>query len=120
MADPRRPPYGPRLLLAAATTSYAASCALGAAVATGLADTRRCRWLHHVLYAVTTALTGLAAVALTVRRDPAGLALLPALAPLAVLPRTRGRTARHPVVGLAAAPFYLRSWLIGRRGRGWS
>jgi hypothetical protein len=104
----------PRLLVTAAATSYAANCALGASVATGLLDTRGYRWLHHALYLATSTLTAGAVVALLARRDPAGWTLLPALAPLAALPRASARTPRHMRTGLSAAPFYLltlrRAW----------
>lgn len=104
-----------RGLLRAAATSYAANCALGASVAAGLLDTRGYRWLHHVLYGATTGLTGAAGLALLARRDRAAWTLLPALGPLALLPRTRARTPRHARVGLAPAPCYLLSlWRVGR------
>jgi len=96
-----------RILLAAAATSYTANCGLGASVAAGWVDTRGYRWLHHVLYASTTTLTGAAGLALAASRNRAVWTLLPALGPLAALPRTSARTARHARVGLAAAPFYL-------------
>ena len=96
-----------RALVAAATTSYAANCALGASVAAGLLDTRGYRWLHHALYLATSTLTAAALVALLVRRDPAGWTLLPAAVPLAALPRASTRTPRHARTGLSAAPFYL-------------
>jgi len=104
-----------RGLLAAAATSYTANCALGVSVATGLLDTRRQRWVHHALYIATTALTGSATLTLLAARDPAGWRLLPALGPLAVLPRTSARTSRHAGVGLSAAPFFL--WGLGGRRR---
>jgi hypothetical protein len=104
----------PRLLVTAAAGSYAANCALGASVATGLVDTRGYRWLHHALYIATSTLTATAVVALLVRRDAAGWTLLPALAPLSALPRTSARTPQHARTGLSAAPFYLltlyRAW----------
>jgi hypothetical protein len=103
-----------RVLVTAAAASYAANCALGASVATGLLDTRGYRWLHHALYLATTTLTAAAVLALLARRDRAGWTLLPALAPLAALPRASARTPRHARTGLSAAPFYLltlhRAW----------
>jgi hypothetical protein len=104
MARPTRPVRG---LVTAAATSYAANCALGASVATGLLDTRGYRWLHHLLYVATSALTGAATLALVARRDPGGWTLLPTLLPLAALPRASARTPRHARLGLTAAPFYL-------------
>jgi hypothetical protein len=103
-----------RGLVTAAATSYAANCALGASVATGLLDTQNHRWLHHALYIATSALTGAAAVALAARRDPGTWTLLPTALPLAMLPRVSARTPRHAGLGLSAAPFYLvtlrRAW----------
>ncbi|HLL61805.1 MAG TPA: hypothetical protein VK401_02070 [Propionibacteriaceae bacterium] len=103
-----------RGLVTAAATSYAANCALGTSVATGLLDTRDYRWLHHALYLATSALTGAAVVALVARRHPGGWTLLPTLLPLAALPRASARTPRHARLGLSAAPFYLatlrRAW----------
>jgi hypothetical protein len=96
-----------RLLVALAAGSYAANCALGASVAAGLLDTRGYRWLHHALYVATSTLTAAAVVTLLARRDPAGWTLLPALAPLAAMPRASARTPRHARTGLSAAPFYL-------------
>ena len=103
-----------RTLVTAAATSYAANCTLGASVAAGLLDTRGYRWLHHALYIATSALTAAAALALVARGDPSGRTLLPALIPLAALPRASARTPGHAWLGLSAAPFYLltlrRSW----------
>lgn len=96
-----------RALVAAAATSYAANCALGGSVATGVLDTRGYRWLHHALYIATSTLTAAAVVALLARRDRAGWTLLPALVPLAAMPRASARTPRHARVGLSAAPFYV-------------
>jgi hypothetical protein len=102
-----RPAVPTRGLVTAAATSYAANCALGASVAAGLLDTRGYRWLHHVLYIATAALTGAATLALVARRDAGGWTLLPTLLPLAALPRASARTPRHARLGLSAAPFYL-------------
>ncbi|HCS60442.1 MAG TPA: hypothetical protein DIW46_03450 [Microbacterium sp.] len=88
--------------------TYAANCALGAAVAARLVDTSGFKWLHHALYIATC--TG-AVVAVSARwwgrpQDRrAALALIPALAPLAAIPWAGTRGARHPLVALAAAPF---------------
>jgi hypothetical protein len=98
-----------RVLVTAAAVSYAANCALGASVATGLLDTRGYRWLHHALYTATSTLTAAAIVTLLARRNPAGWFLLPAVVPLAALPRASVRTPRHARTGLSAAPFYLLS-----------
>lgn len=100
-----------RTLVTAATASYAANCALGASVATGLVDTRDHRWWHHALYIATSTLTGAAAVALLARRDRALWALLPTVPVLVAMPRASARTPRHARVGLSAAPFYASSLL---------
>lgn len=103
-----------RVLVTAASASYAANCALGASVATGLLNTRGQRWVHHALYVVTSTLTGAAAVGLLVRGDRALWALLPTVPVLVAMPRASARTPLHARVGLGAAPFYLltllRAW----------
>ena len=95
----------PTPLFVAATASYAANVALGSAVALRLVDTRRFRWVHHALYVSTSVLAGAAASSLLWSRSRAGLALLPAAVPLAVVPYVSARTRRHPAVALGAAPF---------------
>ncbi|WP_144881437.1 hypothetical protein [Microbacterium paraoxydans] len=103
---------------AAAATAYAANCALGAAVAAQLIDTRRFRWVHHALYILTCATTGLAVVAGLATRMPrshrAALALLPAAVPLAAIPYAGTHTRRHPLVALTAAPFVLAGLVVSR------
>ena len=99
----------PVVLFAAATTSYAANVALGSAVAVHLVDTRRFRWVHHALYVSTSVLAGAAASSLLWGRSRAGLALLPAAVPLAVVPYVSARSPRHPLVALSAAPFFVGS-----------
>lgn len=96
-----------RALVTAASASYAANCALGASVATGLVNTRGHRWVHHALYVTTSTLTGAATVALLIHRDGALWPLLPTLPVLAAMPRASARTPRHAQVGLSAAPFYV-------------
>lgn len=103
----RRPAALTRALVTAASASYAANCALGASVATGLVNTRGHRWVHHALYIATSTLTGAALLALLLRRDRALWRLLPTVPVLAALPRASARTPRHARVGLSAAPFYL-------------
>ncbi|MFB2555083.1 hypothetical protein [Herbiconiux liangxiaofengii] len=109
----------PQPLFVAATASYTANCALGASVAVGLVDTRRIRWVHHALYIVTCVLAGAAAGSTLL---PAGrgslraaLALAPAAVPLVVIPRVSARTARHPLVALSAAPFFVAGLILSRR-----
>ena len=107
----RRPTALTRALVTAAAAGYAANCALGASVATGLVDTRGFRWVHHALYIATSTLTGAATVALLVRRDRALWSLLPTVPVLVAMPRASPRTPRHARVGLSAAPFYLSTLL---------
>lgn len=106
-----RPMTVTRALVTAAGISYAANCALGASVATGLLDTRDHRWWHHGLYLATSTLTGAATVVLLVRRDRALWSLLPTVPVLVAMPRASARTPRHARVGLSAAPFYLSTLL---------
>lgn len=101
-----------------AATAYAANCALGAAVAARLIDTRRFRWVHHALYILTCATAGLAVVAGLATRTPrtrrAALAFLPAAVPLAAIPYAGTHTRRHPLVALTAAPFVLAGLVVSR------
>jgi hypothetical protein len=104
----------------AATVSYAANCALGAAVATRLVDTTRCRWVHHALYIATCTAAAAALIAgrLGAPRRPgrrAASALLPAAVPLAVIPFAGTHTRRHPLVALTAAPFVAASLYLSLR-----
>lgn len=106
-------------LFVAAAAAYAANCALGAAVALRLIDTRRFRWVHHALYILTCTTTALAlsgALWGEPRRSSrrAALGLLPAAAPLAAIPRLGTHTRRHPLVALVAAPFLLAGLLLSR------
>lgn len=107
-------------LFAAAALSYAANCALGAAVAAKLVDTSRFRWLHHALY-ITTCATVAAATSAFWWGDPqrpsrrAALALLPAAVPLAAIAYVPTRSRRHPLVALATAPFIVASLIRSRR-----
>ncbi|MEV7619799.1 hypothetical protein AB0N59_06600 [Microbacterium sp. NPDC089321] len=94
---------------------YAANCALGAAVATRLIDTRRFRWVHHALYIATVSTTILALI-VGIRGDRrAALALSPALVPLAVIPYAGTHTRRHPLIALTAAPFIVAGVVTSRR-----
>ena len=102
----------PTALFGAAAGCYAANCALGTAVALGALDTSRARWVHHGLYITTCAVTALALSAPLwtpgARRARRGAtALAPVIAPLTAIPFVRARTHRHPVLALAAAPFYI-------------
>jgi hypothetical protein len=100
----------------AAAVAYTANCALGGAVALRLLDTRRFRWVHHVLYTTTAALTVAAVAAGALARRPAAALLAPALMPLAGIPYAGTRTIRHPLVAVVAAPWYAAALVAGRRG----
>ncbi|WP_250009754.1 hypothetical protein [Actinoplanes sp. M2I2] len=95
-----------RILVTAAAVSYAANAAFGAAVAAKVIDNGRIRWVHHALFSTTVSLTVIAVAASAVQRRPAGLALLPALGPLAALPYAGGRVRRHAALAGSAAPAY--------------
>jgi hypothetical protein len=99
----------PAVLFTAATTSYLANCALGAAVATGTLHTGRAHWVHHALYISTTSLAAAAATSLFWSRNRAGLLLLPAAVPLVMIPAISSHSRRHIVTALAAAPFFVAS-----------
>ena len=96
----------PAILFTAAATSYAANCALGAAVATRMVDTTNFRWLHHGLYISTSTLAGVAVSSELWSGSKAGWWLLPAGVPLALIPRVSSHSPRHVLVALAAAPFF--------------
>ncbi|MCM4078074.1 hypothetical protein [Paractinoplanes hotanensis] len=95
-----------RILVTAAAASYAVNAAFGTAVAAGVIDNRRIRWVHHALFSATASLTVLAVAAGALERRPAGLALLPALGPLTALPYAGGRIRRHAALAGSAAPAY--------------
>lgn len=104
----------PALLFTAAAASYAANCALGAAVATRVVDTRNVHWLHSALYLSTSTLAAAAASSLLWSPSKAGWALLPAAVPLALIPRVSSHSRRHIAIALSAAPFFtaalIKSW----------
>jgi hypothetical protein len=106
-----------RPLITAAAVSYLSNSAFGAAVALGVIDNRRIRWVHHGLYVVTSSLTALALAACAVERRRAGLALLPAAGPLVVLPYAGGRLRRHAAVAGSAAPAYAIALALAWRSR---
>lgn len=99
----------PAVLFTAATTSYAANCTLGIAVATGTLTTGRARWVHHALYIATSGLAGAAASSLLWSRSRAGWLLLPAAIPLVLIPAISSHSRRHIVTALSAAPFFVAS-----------
>lgn len=104
-------------LIAAAALSYLGNGAFGAAVAAGVIDNRRIRWVHHALYVMTSSLTAVALAASAVERRPAGLALLPAAGSLAVLPYAGGELRRHAAVAGSAAPAYVTALVLAWRNR---
>ena len=104
-------------LITAGTASYATNAAFGAAVAAGLVDNTRIRWVHHALFVSTASLTGLAIAASALARRPAGLALLGAVAPLAALPFLHSGIGRHAAVAGLAAPAYAAAIVLSRRSR---
>ena len=105
------------ILITAAAVSYAGNAAFGAAVAVGAVDTRRIRWVHHALYVVTSSLTTVALAASAIERRAAGLALLPAVGPLIVLPYAGGQLRRHVAVAGSAAPAYATALVLAWRSR---
>jgi hypothetical protein len=104
-------------LVTAATVSYAANAAFGTAVAVGAVDNRRIRWVHHALYMVTSSLTTLALAASAIERRAAGLALVPAVGSLIVLPYAGGKLRRHAACAGSAAPAYAIALVLARRSR---
>lgn len=100
-------------LFVTAAVAYGANAALGTAVATKLIDTANFRWVHHALYIATCMSVGAASGVALLWAKPrhasrrAALTLLPAAAPLAVIPYLGTHSRRHPLVALAAAPFIL-------------
>ncbi|CAN5822666.1 hypothetical protein BH18ACT2_BH18ACT2_06190 [soil metagenome] len=101
-------------MFAVATAALVTAMATGAGAQTGLLDTSSVRWVHHGLFATTVA-TALAALFTTPRRAER-MALVPALAVLARLPRARGGTAAHGATAAVAAACYAAGWA----GRSWS
>ncbi|MGA5304899.1 hypothetical protein ACPCHT_33665 [Nucisporomicrobium flavum] len=104
-------------LITAAAVSYASNVAFGTAVAVGAIDNRRIRWVHHALYVATSSLTAVALAACAVERRAAGLALLPAAGPLAVLPYAGGRLRRHAALAGSAAPAFAAALVLTWRKR---
>lgn len=102
-------------LVTAATASYATNVAFGVAVAAGVIDNQGIRWVHHALFVATASLTAIAITAAAIQRRPAGLALVVAAGPLAVLPYAGGTRRRHAAVAGAAAPSFLAALIISRR-----
>lgn len=108
-------PRAARAAFSAAGAGYAASCALGIGVASGALDLRGARWAHHALYVNTLVVAGLAVSSLAWSSSRAGWLLLPAAVPLAALARLGPRMPRHPLVALAAAPFFAAAFVHSRK-----
>lgn len=101
-------------LFLTAALAYGANCALGASVAAKIVDTSGFRWLHHALYVATCASAAASASAVwwgRPRRQSrrAARALMPAAVPLAAIAWAGTRGIRHPLIALAAAPFFVAS-----------
>ena len=117
MSGRRTPARTALPLVTAATVSYAGNVVFGAAVAAGVVDNRRIRWVHSALYVLTSALTTAALAASAFERRAAGLALLPAAGPLIALPYAGGRLRRHAVLAGSAAPAYATALVLSWRSR---
>lgn len=88
---------------------YVANVLLGIGVQTRAVSTRRWRWVHHVLYAAVIAGAALAAFGLA-RLGRAWTPLAVTLGALAVLPRLRGGTPAHALVGTLGLAGY--AWAL--------
>jgi hypothetical protein len=106
-----------RTLVTAAAASYATNAAFGTAVAAGVIDNRRIRWVHHALYGATAAFTAGALASSAFENRRAGLVLLPAVGPLAALPYAGGRLRRHAVLAGTAAPAFVAALVLAWRSR---
>lgn len=106
-----------RRLVTAAAASYAMNAAFGTAVAVGVVDNTRIRWVHHALFVATATLTAIALTLSAVERRPVGLALASAAVPLVALPYAGGRVRRHAGVAGIAAPAYATALVLAWRGR---
>jgi hypothetical protein len=101
-------------MFAAATAALVVAMATGAGAQLEVIDTSSVRWVHHALFGTTVA-TALVALVGT-RRRAERAALVPALAVLATLPRTKGGTRAHGTTAGVAAICYAAGWV----GRSWS
>lgn len=77
---------------------YASNVLLGVGVQTRVVSTRRWRWVHHALYAAVVAGAALAVLGLA-RLGRAWWPLALTLAALVAMPRLRGGTRAHALVG---------------------
>jgi hypothetical protein len=104
-------------LTTAAGVGYASNVAFGVAVATGVIDNRRIRWVHHALFVATTTLTAAALIAGAAGHRRSTLALLPAIVPLAILPYAGGGIRRHAAIAAVAAPSFTTAIVMAWKGR---
>lgn len=106
--------FDKRVLFTGALVSYTANVLIGTGVATGRIDTSRSRWVHHSLYLATVTLSAAAASSLFFNPSRSGWLILPAAAPLALIPFVSARSPGHVYIALAPAPFIgvaaVRSW----------
>jgi hypothetical protein len=79
-----------------------ASVLTGLSVQLGLVDTSRIRWIHHALYGASLASTATACIEAQREHGRTRPATLAALLALVALPRTRGGTSAHGLVGSIA------------------
>jgi hypothetical protein len=93
--------------LAVASVSYLSNITLGVLVATRRVDSSGFHWLHHALYICTFVLAAAAVAAGLWRHQLVGWLLLPALVPFALIPFVGTHGVRHPITGIAPAPFYI-------------
>jgi hypothetical protein len=105
---------GTALMFAVATAALVVAMATGAGAQLGVIDTSSVRWVHHGLFGASI-VTALAALLTTTRRAER-VALVPAVAVLAGLPRTKGGTRAHGATAGLAAACYAAGWA----GRSWS
>lgn len=96
-----------RRLAIAAFAVYATTASMGVGLATGAWRNERHRWVHHVGFIGATTLVAATVVVGLVDAPRRAGRILPALLPLAALPRVPTRSRRHPLVALTAAP-----WLV--------
>jgi hypothetical protein len=101
-------------MFTAATAALVVAMATGVGAQLGVIDTSSVRWVHHSLFGASLA-TAVGAL-VTTRRRSERTALVPALAVLAALPRTKGGTRAHGATAGLAAVCYAAGWA----GRSWS
>ncbi|MGH9270063.1 MAG: hypothetical protein ACRDZ2_02200 [Ilumatobacteraceae bacterium] len=101
-------------MFAVATAALVVAMATGVGAQLGVIDTSSVRWVHHGLFGASLA-TAVAAL-ITTRRRSERTALLPAVAVLSTMPRTKGGSRAHGTTAGVAAACYAAGWA----GRSWS